>query len=67
MWLFLSKRVRTWVLLSVALPVVATLVGKVAARARAHDPSSTTARTLTRADRTLSSLARRRKGSARVG
>ncbi len=47
MWLFLSSRIRTWLLLAVALPLA---------------PNSTAASMLRRADSTLTSLARRRRG-----
>ncbi len=65
MWLFLSSRIRTWLLLAVALPLARTIIHRAAASASRRDPNSTAASMLRRADSTLTSLARRRRGRGR--
>lgn len=62
MWLFLSSRIRTWLLLAVALPLARTIIHRAATSASRRDPNSTAASMLRRADSALSSLARRRRG-----
>ena len=59
MWLFLSSRIRTWLLFGVVLPFAAKAVHSAATRARHSDPSSTSARALSRADSTLQKVSRR--------
>ncbi len=58
----LSTRLRTWLLVAVALPAVRTVIHRVARRANATDPHSRTSRMLTRADTTLTRWLSRRRG-----
>ena len=46
MWLFLSRRLRMWVLLAIGLPLVRFGLRKIAARMAARNPSSRTANAL---------------------
>ena len=62
MWLFLSRRIRTWLLLAIGIPLVRFGLRKLAARAAARDSSSRTANVLTRADSALASAGGRRRG-----
>jgi hypothetical protein len=50
MWVFLSARLRTWLLLAIALPLARLLVHSLAVAAERHDPSARTAKLLHRAD-----------------
>jgi hypothetical protein len=50
MWVFLSGRLRTWLLLAIALPLARLLVHSLAVAAERHDPSARTAKLLSRAD-----------------
>jgi hypothetical protein len=59
MWLFLSRRVRMWLLLAVGLPLASTLVHRLSAVLQLRSPDSTAARVLNRADTALAGLARR--------
>ncbi len=58
----LSTRLRTWLLLAIALPAVRTLIHRLARRATATDPHSHTSRIFTRADTTLTRWLSRRRG-----
>jgi hypothetical protein len=49
MWVFLSARLRTWLLLVIALPLARLLVHRLAVAAERHDPSAHTAKLLFRA------------------
>lgn len=60
MWLFLSRRIRTWLLLAIGIPLVRFGLRKLAARAAAHNSSSRTANVLNRADSALASAGGRR-------
>jgi hypothetical protein len=60
MWLFLSRRIRTWVVLGVGIPVVRFGLRKLSARAAARNSSSRTAGALNRADSVLASAAGRK-------
>lgn len=60
MFVFLSSRLRTWLLLAVALPLARTAVRRVATSAARRDPQARTAKVLNRADSTLAALSRRR-------
>lgn len=62
MWLFLSSRIRTWLLLAIALPLARTIIHRMAASAARRNPNSSAASGLRRADSALTSLARRRRG-----
>jgi hypothetical protein len=59
MWVFLSGRLRRWVLLAVALPLARLLVHRLAGAAERHDPSTRTARALHQADSAVSAVSRR--------
>ncbi len=59
MWVFLSRRLRTWVLLAVALPAVRMLVHKAATSQQSRSPDATPARLLVRADSALTTLSER--------
>jgi len=57
MWLFL--RLRTWLLLTIALPVARLVVHRLAVAADARNRSTRTARVLRQADRAVTSASRR--------
>ncbi len=59
MWAFFSRRLRTWLLLAIALPLTQALIHRLALTAERRDPSTRTARTLLRADSAVSSVSRR--------
>jgi hypothetical protein len=61
MWALLSTRLRTWLLLAVALPTARRAVGYAARRSERSDPSSRGSRVLRRADGLLSRTAARRR------
>lgn len=50
MWIFLSARLRAWLLLAVALPLARLLVHRLAVSAERRDPSARGAKLLHRAD-----------------
>ena len=56
MWVFLSARLRTWLLLAIALPLARMLVHRLAVAAERHDPSARRARLLRRADSAVTAL-----------
>jgi hypothetical protein len=59
MWAFFSRRLRTWLLLAIALPLTRTLVHRLALAADRHDPATRTAKTLHHADSVVAGLSRR--------
>jgi len=59
MWVFLSARLRTWLLLAIAVPLVRLLVHRLAVGAERHDPSARTARLLRRADSAVTAVSGR--------
>ena len=59
MWMFLSRRLRMWVLLTVALPLARALVHRLALAAERRDPAARTARALHRADSAVTAVSRR--------
>jgi hypothetical protein len=61
MWMFVSRRLRTWVLLAVALPLVRTIVHKAAIREQSRSPDATPARLLARTDSALTTVSGRAK------
>jgi hypothetical protein len=65
MWVFLSARLRTWLLLAIALPLARLLVHGVAIAAERHDPSARTAKLLHRADAALTAVSGRASRGAR--
>ncbi len=66
MWLFLSKKVRIWLLLTVGLPLARRAVRRLAVAADRHDESARTARALHKADSALTAVSRHTsRGKAR--
>jgi hypothetical protein len=59
MWAFFSRRLRTWLLLAIALPLVQALVHRLALAAERRDPSTRTAKTLHQADSAVAAVYRR--------
>jgi hypothetical protein len=59
MWAFFSRRLRTWLLLAIALPLTQALVHRLALTAERRDPSTRTAKTLLKADSVLTAVSRR--------
>ena len=59
MWLFLSRRIRMWLLLAVGLPLARALVHRLSAALQQRSPGSGAARSLDRVDSALTGLARR--------
>jgi len=57
MWVFLSARLRTWLLLAVALPLARLLVHRLAVAAERRDPSGRTAKLLHQADSAVTTVA----------
>ena len=64
MWVFLSRRLRMWLLLAIALPLGRALVHRLAVAAARRDSSTRTARALHQADSAVGAVTRRaaRKG-----
>jgi hypothetical protein len=65
MWAFLSARLRTWLLLVVALPMARLLVHRLAVAAERHDPSTRTAKLLRGADSAVTAVSGRSSRTAR--
>jgi hypothetical protein len=59
MWVFLTRRLRLWVLLTVVLPLARALVHRLALAAEHRNPSARTARALRRADSAVTKVSRR--------
>jgi hypothetical protein len=59
MWALLSIRLRTWLLLAVALPLLRAILHRLAARAQTRRPHSTSTTLLTKAAATADRLADR--------
>ena len=65
MWFF-SKKIRTWLLLTVGLPVTRLAVHRMAVAADRHDHSARTARALRKADSAITAVSRHAsRGKAR--
>jgi hypothetical protein len=64
MWALLSTRLRTWLLLAVALPLLRAILQRLAARAQARRPDATSTRLLTRAGATADQIVDRSRGRA---
>lgn len=64
MWALFSTRLRTWLLVAIAVPVARAVIGPTTRHAAARNPDGTTSRVLTRADATLArwSTHRRERG-----
>jgi hypothetical protein len=65
MWVFLSARLRTWLLLAIALPLARLLVHRLAVAAERHDPSARTAKLLRRGDSAVTAVSGRSSRRAR--
>jgi hypothetical protein len=59
MWAFFSRRLRTWLLLAIALPLTRALVHRLALAAGRRDPSTRTAKALHQADSAVTVVSRR--------
>jgi hypothetical protein len=59
MWVFLFARLRTWLLLAIALPLARLLVHRLAVAAERHDPSARRAKLLHRADSAVTAVSGR--------
>jgi hypothetical protein len=59
MWVFLSARLRAWLLMAIALPLARRLIHRLAIAADHHDARS--AKLLHRADSAVTAVSRRRK------
>jgi hypothetical protein len=65
MWVFLSARLRTWLLLAIALPLARLLVHRLAVAAERHDPPARGAKFLRRADSAVTAVSARSSRSSR--
>jgi hypothetical protein len=59
MWVFLSARLRRWLLLAAVLPLARLLAHRLAVAAERRDPSARAAKLLYRADSALTAVSRR--------
>ena len=59
MWVFLSARLRTWLLLAIALPLARLLVHRLAVAADRRHASARTARLLNQADSAVATVSGR--------
>lgn len=58
MWLLISKKIRTWLLLTVGLRLTRLAVHRLAVAADRHDQSARTARALRKADSAMIAVSR---------
>ncbi len=65
MWVFLSARLRAWLLLAIALPLARLLVHRLAVAAERRDPSARRAKLLHRADSAVTAVSGRASRRAR--
>jgi hypothetical protein len=65
MWVFLSARLRTWLLLAIALPLARLLVHRLAVAAERRDETARTAKLLHRAYSAVTAVSRRASRRAR--
>lgn len=61
MWVFLTRRLRMWLLIAIALPLARFLVHRLATAASTRNPHSTTSRTLQSANSAMTSVSQRAK------
>jgi hypothetical protein len=59
MWVFVSSRLRMWLLMAVALPLARFLVHQIARAAHQRRPDATTTRLLDNADSAMTSVSER--------
>lgn len=64
MWVFLLARMRRWILLVIALPLVRLVVHRLALAANRRDPSTRTARALHHAEGAVTAVSRRASDGA---
>jgi len=62
MFAFFSRRLRTWLLLAIALPLIRALVHRLALAAERRNPATRTARSLHQADSAVNAMSRRVAG-----
>jgi hypothetical protein len=65
MWVLLSARLRTWLLLAIAVPLARLLVHRLAVAADRHDPSARMAKWFGRADSAVTAVSGRSARRAR--
>ena len=65
MWVFLTRRLRTWLLLAIALPLARLLVHRLAVATERHDPSARRAKLLRRAGSAVTAVSGRSSRKAR--
>ena len=65
MWVFLTRRLRMWLLLAIAVPLARFLVHRLAVAANKHSPDSSTTRLLQNADSAVASVSQRAKQARR--
>jgi hypothetical protein len=66
MWLLITKRFRTWLLLTIGLPLTRLAVHRLAVAADRHDESARTTRALRKADSAMTAVSRHAsRGKAR--
>ena len=65
MWMFVFRRLRTWVLLAIALPLVRMAVHRLALAAGRRGPTTRTARALRQADSAVTAASRHGSRGAR--
>jgi len=56
MWMFASRRLRSWALLTVAVPIVRTAVHKAAIHQQTRNPDATPARLFAKTDSALTQV-----------
>jgi hypothetical protein len=61
MWVFLTRRIRMWVLLAIAVPLARVLVHRLAVAANKRSPDASTTRLLQNADSAVTSVSQRAK------
>lgn len=59
MWILLTSRLRSWLLIAIALPLARTLVHRAAASTQRRRPGTALGTWLTRADAALNATSRR--------
>ena len=67
MWLFLSRRLRTWLLLAVAIPLARRVLARAAAARDRSDPTARSTALLRRIDTSLGNVQSRRGRKHRRG
>jgi hypothetical protein len=65
MWVFLTRRLRMWVLLTIAVPLARVLVHRLAVAANKRSPDASTTRLLQNADSAMTSASQRSKQAPR--